>query len=105
MTAAIQDHVLARVAAAVDRIAGEVLDLTVRLRDINGPRGGVDKSCQIVATLRHHQIVVVDAVDADLYAAVDRAGAHLRDQVCRRLGRRRACRQVAQKRRLRHLLA
>jgi ribosome-associated translation inhibitor RaiA len=61
----------------------------VRLRDVNGPRGGVDMGCRVVVWLRGRKAVIVDAVDRDLYAAVDLAAAKLREAVRRRLKRRR----------------
>ncbi len=61
----------------------------VRLADVNGPRGGVDKRCRVVAELPGHAAVVVEEADADLNALIDRAADRLGEAVRRRLDRAR----------------
>lgn len=59
---------------ALGRFAGRVRSLTVRLRDLNGPRGGVDKACTIAIQLdRPRRTIVVEDVDAEPEAAIGRA--------------------------------
>ena len=88
-TAAIQDHVERRVLFAVGRFAPRVEEVSVRLGDANGPRGGNDKTCRAVATVSGVGQVFVEDVDADLYAAVDRAASRLGRTVSRAVERRR----------------
>src|SRR6185295_11995653 len=84
LTDAIVRHVRRRVGLALAPLASaSVRGATVRLRDINGTRGGVDKGCRIIAWLRDHKAVIVDSVDRDLYAAVDAAVAKLKQGVWR----------------------
>lgn len=45
----------------------------VGLAAINGPRGGVDKRCQIVLKLAGQNSIVIEDTEADLYFAIDRA--------------------------------
>src|SRR4051794_18945394 len=71
LTDAILRHVEARVGAALGPFARRVLKVTVRLEDINGDRGGADKRCSIVVALRRHGVEIAEAINADLYAAVD----------------------------------
>jgi ribosome-associated translation inhibitor RaiA len=79
LTEAILRHVESRVESALGFAAGHVVRATVRLDDVNGEgRGGADKRCRIVAALRRHRTVTVEAVDADLYAAIDAAAAKAR---------------------------
>jgi putative sigma-54 modulation protein len=89
LTPAIERHVEERVGLAIFKGARSVQDVSVRLRDTNGPRGGVDKACRIVAWLRNRVTVVVEAVHGDLYAAIDAAAAKLKEAVCRRTRRQR----------------
>jgi ribosomal subunit interface protein len=89
LTPAIERHVRERVNIAIHASEGSISDVSVRLRDTNGPRGGVDKACRIVAWLRHRATVVVEAVHGDLYAAIDAAAAKLKEAVRRRTKRRR----------------
>jgi ribosome-associated translation inhibitor RaiA len=88
VTAAIGRHVDRRVKAALGGAAGVVNGTVVRLRDVNGTRGGVDKACRVVVGTRGRGAVAVEAVDRDLYAAIDAAAAKLRTALRRRLKRR-----------------
>jgi ribosome-associated translation inhibitor RaiA len=93
LTRAIQSHVESRVRAALAPLSRRVLAVTARLEDVNAGRGGVDKRCRLVAAFRHHDPVVVEAIDTDLYAAVD-AAAHR----CRRAALRTLRRHLARQR-------
>lgn len=79
-----------RVRAAFDRFAHSVTRISVRFADINGPRGGVDKRCQVAVDLRPGGRVVVEAeaerVELAMSEAVARASTVLSRQL-RRMGR------------------
>jgi putative sigma-54 modulation protein len=63
-----------RLEFALGRFAGRVRSLRVRLADVNGARGGVDKRCLISINLdRPHRVIVIDDVDADHATVIDRA--------------------------------
>ena len=62
----------------------------VRLADINGPRGGLDKRCAIKVILRRFGVVFARAAGHDVYSTVDHAATRIRSAVSRTLGRRRA---------------
>ena len=83
LTDAIARHAEDRVGSALRPFARRVLKITVRLDDVNGSRGGVDKRCGVVAALRRHGVQVAEAVDADLYRAIDAAAARIRRSVSR----------------------
>lgn len=55
-----------------------VRKVAVRVYDLNGPRGGLDKGCLVVADLSDGRVVVSSDVDADLYRAIPRAFAKLK---------------------------
>lgn len=61
----------------------------VRLTDINGPKGGRDKRCQIQVVLPGLADTVVEHTAANLYAAIDRAAERASQSVDRKLNRRR----------------
>jgi putative sigma-54 modulation protein len=65
----------------------------VRLGDINGPRGGIDKTCAITVILRQCGAVFVRAAGHNVYSTVDAAAARIRSAVSRTLSRRRARRR------------
>lgn len=78
--AELQDHVslaLGRFAPFIDRVL-------VRLDDVNGPRGGVDKVCRTTVSLRSGGVVVSegrsDAVRKALAASVVRARVQMRSR-------------------------
>lgn len=61
--------------------------VTVRLDDVNGPRGGVDKLCRIEARLDRSRSVVIEEVGADQDAALARAADRLASAVSRAVAR------------------
>lgn len=74
---------------AVSRFSPRIDWVAVRLADINGPRGGVDKECRIVVRLRPHGRVRVIERDASMHAAIARAADRLGRAVAREMARRR----------------
>ncbi len=73
---------------------GRVIERTsVRVEDVNGPRGGVDKRCKIKVVLSGLPSVVVEERHHSLQAAMDRSLARVE----------RAVRQAAQRRRMKPL--
>ena len=90
LTPAIRRHVERRVRAALAPDARRVLGVTARLEDVNADRGGIDKRCSLVAALRGRGVVVAQALNADLYTAVDEAAARLRRAAQRESTRHRA---------------
>ncbi len=73
---------LARFDSAIERVS-------VRVKDINGPRGGVDQLCRIKVVLRGQPSVIFESRDASLNAAVDGALAGVQRAVRRTTERRR----------------
>jgi len=79
-----------RLARALRPFAGNVEHVEVRIEDINGPRGGVDKRCTATAKLRPtSRKIVVTHDSADAYDAVHGVCARLAESVGRALARRR----------------
>lgn len=89
LTDAIVRHAEDCIEAALGSASGRIDQVTVRLDDLNGPRGGRDKRCRIVLWLRRTGVIVAQAVHKDLYAAVEQAAAKAKDMVCRHRTRRR----------------
>lgn len=85
VTDAITSHVQNRFTAALDKHERQVEDITIRLEDINGPKGGVDMRCQATIHLRPGDMVVVEDVQEDLYAAISVAADRAKHVVSRRL--------------------
>jgi ribosomal subunit interface protein len=89
LTSALRGHVERRLGFALSTRDDHILRITVRLSDINGPRGGADKCCHIQVVLPHLPDVVIEDTEANLYAAIDRAADRAGRTVGRRLARHR----------------
>jgi len=86
---ALRVHVDRRLRFALGRFGERIVKVTVRFEDANGARGGVDKQCKIDIALRPSGNVLVEDIDADLLAVVDRAADRAARAVERDLQRRR----------------
>jgi ribosomal subunit interface protein len=85
---ALEAHILRKLDFALRRFAAGVDRVVVRLVDLNGPKGGLDKRCRIAAHLSAPApSVIVEAVDADTYVAVSQAAARLDARVAHARGR------------------
>lgn len=89
MTDSIRDYTALRMAFALKRDDKQVMGVKVRLSDINGPRGGVDKRCQIDLTLAGQNDIVIEDIETNLYVAIDRASERCARTLTRRLERSR----------------
>lgn len=89
LTPAIHAHVARRLHFALGRFGASLARVAVRVTDVNGPRGGVDKRCQILVDAPGRRITI-DEVDRDLYVAIDRAAERAGRATERALARLRA---------------
>ena len=89
LTDALRAHAERRLLFALGRYGGRLQSVLLRIDDVNGPRGGADKRCQIVARLAPRGDVRVEELDGDLYAAISRAADRLDRAVARETERRR----------------
>jgi ribosome-associated translation inhibitor RaiA len=62
-----------RVRRALHRLQAQVQQARVRVRDINGPRGGLDTRCQVVLTTAGHGTLVVEAQAGQAQVALNQA--------------------------------
>jgi putative sigma-54 modulation protein len=72
---------------SLDPFESRLKSVEVRIADVNGPRGGVDKTCGIALILDRVAVVFVQASAADAYAAVDQAVSRAHSALSRRLRR------------------
>lgn len=93
LTDALREHVERRLRFAFDRGGQRIRRILVRLSDVNGPRGGKDKRCQLKLSLEQSPEVIIEETQSDLYAAVDRAARRAAVSVARRFSRKRAHRR------------
>lgn len=83
------DHIERRLRFALARFGDRVEKVIVFLQDRNGPRGGVDKVCRILAKVRGCGALMATVADSDWTAAVDRATSRIGHTVSRQVGRMR----------------
>ena len=93
LTDGLRHHIRQRLHFAFDRMGDRIRRVVVRLSDINGPRGGADKRCQLQVHLDQLPEVVIEDTQSELYAAMDRAAERAARTVARRLSRERAHRR------------
>lgn len=75
------------VAFAVNRYQRHVNHVSVYLVDLNGPKGGADKLCQMTATLRSGGRVFILEKGSAIVPAVNRAVDRLRYRIGRSIQR------------------
>ena len=78
-----------RLRFALGRFASRIRRLRVRLTDVNGPRGGLDKRCRIAVDLIPRGMVMVEGAGDDPFALVAGAAKRASRAVRRALERRR----------------
>jgi hypothetical protein len=63
-----------RLEFALGRFGARIRSLTVRLADLNGPRGGVDTHCLFAIRLTSpRRLIVIEDTDAEAEVAIGRA--------------------------------
>ena len=82
-------HLDRRLLFALLRFDPKILKIDVHVADQNGPKGGIDKSCQIVVRLRGLSDVVVKTADTDWTVCIDRATNRIGPSVSRAIERSR----------------
>ena len=88
LTEGLRDYVTRRLAYALIHGQEMVSRIIVRLSDINGPRGGLDKRCGIEILLKGAPAVTIEDTEADIHVAIDRAAERAGRTLDRRLSRR-----------------
>ena len=79
-----------RVERAFDRLQHHVQKVCIRLADVNGPKGGIDKSCLFHVSLSDHPDVIVRSQASELGIAINKSAARSSRALMRRIGKRRA---------------
>ena len=85
----LQKEIERSIGCAIDRHRSRIDRISVYLADLNGPRGGIDKLCQITADVRGTRPVLILERGDDLAAIVNRAAQRLGYRIGRNIHRRR----------------
>jgi hypothetical protein len=86
------DYLERRLRFALGRFAPRIRRVTMRIADLNGPKGGVDERCAVHITLHPAHEVFVAHADRDVRVAADLAAERAASAVGREIARRRAWR-------------
>jgi ribosomal subunit interface protein len=78
----LSEHLKAYVEAKIERPVARWIDdpsvmLEVELSDLFGPKKGPDKRCEVLLLLPRRNLLRIEAVHEDLYAAIDAAADRL----------------------------
>lgn len=87
LTKSLRSHVERRLGFALSTRYDRIRRILVRLSDINGPRGGNDKCCQLHVVMPGQADVIIEDTQANLYVAIDRAADRASRAVTRKLAR------------------
>lgn len=81
------DHIERRLRFELARFGSRVERVIVFLHDRNGPRGGIDKVCRVLARVQGCGVITAAVIDSEWTAAVDRSINRVGHTVSRHLGR------------------
>ncbi|HHO59718.1 MAG TPA: HPF/RaiA family ribosome-associated protein [Thiotrichales bacterium] len=88
LTRSLRNHAERRLRLALTCCDNYIQRIVMRLSDINGPRGGVDKHCHLHVVLAGLPDVVIEDTETDLYAAINRAAERAGRTLVRKVHRR-----------------
>ena len=94
LTTPLREHTHRRVRGVLERYSERVKRVVVRMGDINGPRGGQDKYCEMQIHLKDAKPVMIRESGSDLYSVITRATTRVRKTIGKR-----ACRSKSRHKR------
>ncbi len=81
LTDSLREDVTRRLDFALDTFEDHIEEALVYVIDLNGPKGGVDKLCQITVRARGIGELVVRETGKTLHSAMNRAGRRLKYRI------------------------
>ena len=90
---ALRAHIERRLSFALSCCVYHIQRIVLRLADLNGPRGGIDKRCRIQLMLAGMPDVMIEDTEVDLYLAIDRAVHRAKRTVLRTIDRQNTSKQ------------
>ena len=90
----VTNYAITEARAALERFAERVTRVEIHLKDMNGPKAGIDSRCTIEVRLAGLQPMAVDHTAADFHQAIDGAAQKLQRAVEHRLDRLRETHQT-----------
>lgn len=87
VTDALREHVERTLASSLDRFVRRLGSVSLFLADLNGPRGGMSKLCQMTAQFKGGQVISILQKDSEIEPAIKRAADRLKFTVSRTFNR------------------
>jgi putative sigma-54 modulation protein len=87
MSKELKKYVKRRLKFALGSRFDQVQRVEVTLSDINGPKGGEDKRCQMLLKIKGQTDVVIEDIQSQVHTAIDRAANRASQTVTKRLDR------------------
>lgn len=72
---------------ALSRFDSKIDEVTLTVNDLNGPKGGIDKRCQLQIKLRYGQDVILTNLDSTVEAGISRLADRAGRTIARRISR------------------
>ncbi|MCL4211922.1 MAG: HPF/RaiA family ribosome-associated protein [Phycisphaeraceae bacterium] len=95
LTDAIQVHAEQSLRGALSRVMDRVQGVMVRVMDVNGPKGGINKRCKVRVDLLDGRSMLLEETDDDLYRAIARVAGRAKRVVIKEIRRLRDLRRRA----------
>jgi len=90
----LKSYVRRRLGFALDRFTTQITRVHVRLADINGPKGGRDKSCLVQVYFDQMPPILIESLNEDIYQAVGSAAERARRVITSRVGKLRRIQRI-----------
>ncbi len=87
LTDALKDYIKRRLSFALSHRFERIQSIIVTLSDVNGPRGGKDKRCQILISAPGMPDMMIDETQMQMSVAIDKAAARASRTLARRMSR------------------
>jgi putative sigma-54 modulation protein len=92
---ALSDHIKARLGAALNQHADHVSQVSVRIDDQNGPKGGEDLQARIAVSFKHQPTLLFQETGSDAYKLISVIADRVKQTVGRQMGRQADRRKTA----------
>ena len=89
ITPAMSEYIDEKIKFALTRYGQRIRVIEISLKDINGPRGGLDKQCIIKMKINQFKTLVVDDVSSDAYEAISACTQRAKRRIERHFNRSR----------------
>ena len=87
LTAPLRNLARRRLLFALARFDSKLDEVTLTVHDLNGPKGGVDKRCQLRVKLHHGEDLILSNLDSTVEAGISRLAERAGRTIARRISR------------------